>query len=192
VGVVKTVFWCSAAALIVAAVPAWAELKIGYVNYPQLVQESPQAKVINDALRAEFMPRQRDLQSQAQTLKSREEKLQKDEVTMTEDQRAREESSLRESEREFQRKQTEFQDDVNARRQEEISRLQRTIAEEVKSYAKAQNFDLVLADGVIYSTPAIDLTAAVLQALQSHSAKPATPSGSSGSAKPSRSGATTH
>jgi hypothetical protein len=35
-------------------------------------------------------------------------------------------------------------------------------------YAKAQNFDLVIADGVIYSTPTLDITPAILTALQSH------------------------
>ncbi len=47
-------------------------------------------------------------------------------------------------------------------------RLQKTLIEEVRVYAKAQNFDLVVADGVIYSTPSLDITPAILTALQSH------------------------
>jgi Skp family chaperone for outer membrane proteins len=49
-----------------------------------------------------------------------------------------------------------------------MSRLQKTLIEEVRVYAKAQNFDLVIADGVIYSTPTLDITPAILSALQSH------------------------
>jgi outer membrane protein len=60
------------------------------------------------------------------------------------------------------------QDDFNARRNEEMSRLQKILIEEVRVYAKAQNFDLVIADGVIYSTPTLDITPAILTALQSH------------------------
>jgi Skp family chaperone for outer membrane proteins len=63
-----------------------------------------------------------------------------------------------------------------------MSRLQRTLIEEVRVYAKSQNFDLVVADGVIYSTPSLDITPAILTALQSHapaagktSAAPAAP-----------------
>ena len=40
------------------------------------------------------------------------------------------------------------------------------IIEEVRTYAKAQNFDLVISDGVIYSTSQFDITPAVLAALQ--------------------------
>jgi outer membrane protein len=151
-----------------AVMPAWAELKIGVVDYGKLMEESPQAKTVVDAIRTEFAPRQRDLQSQQQTLKSKEDKLQKDAATMTEDQRTRAEKELRDGARDFARKQQEVQDDFNARRNEEMSRLQRTLIEEVRVYAKAQNFDLVIADGVIYSTPTLDITPAILTALQSH------------------------
>jgi outer membrane protein len=152
-----------------ATAPAWAELKIGYVNYQQLMTESPQAKAISDAIRAEFGPRQRELQTTQQSLKTREEALQKNAATMSDDQRTREEKTLRDSEREFQLKQQTAQDDFNARRNEELSRLQRTLIEEVRTYAKAQSFDLVLADGVIYANNAIDITPAILTQLKSAS-----------------------
>jgi outer membrane protein len=60
------------------------------------------------------------------------------------------------------------QDDFNARRNEEMSRLQKTLIEQVRTYAKAQNFDLVIADGVIYTTPTIDITPAILAQLQAN------------------------
>ena len=85
---------------------------------------------------------------------------------MSPDQRANSEKDLRDSYRELQRKQQEVQDDFNARRNEEMSRLQKTLIEQVRIYAKAQNFDLVIADGVIYTTPTIDITPAILTQLQ--------------------------
>jgi outer membrane protein len=152
-----------------AVLPAWAaDLKIGVVDYGKLMEASPQAKTVVEAIRTEFTPRQRDLQNEQQSLKAKEDKLQKDGATMTEDQRTRTEKELRDSYRDLSRKQQEVQDDFNARRNEEMSRLQRTLIEEVRVYAKAQNFDLVIADGVIYSTPTLDITPAILSALQSH------------------------
>ena len=148
--------------------PAWAELKIGVVDYGRLVEESPQAKVALDAIRNEFTPRQRDLQNQQASLKAKEDKLQKDGATMSPEQRAQAEKDLRDGAREFQRKQSEVQDDFNARRNEEMSRLQKTLIEQVRTYAKAQNFDLVIADGVIYTTPTIDITPAILAQLQAN------------------------
>jgi outer membrane protein len=167
-------------AAVLAAAPVWAaELKIGYVNYGQLLEQSPQAKVIADAIRSEFMPRQRELQTQEQTLRTRADKLQKDGATMSDDQRTREEKELRDTARDLERKKQEAQDDFNARRNEELSRLQKTLIEEVRTYAKGQNFDLVLADGVIYAAQAIDITPAVLTVLQAHA-----PKGGSGAAAP--------
>jgi outer membrane protein len=165
---IHSLAWIVAVAGTFAVTPAWAELKIGVVDYGKLMEESPQAKVVVEAIRTEFTPRQKDLQTQQQTLKAKEDKLQKDGATMTEDQRARTEKELRDSYRDLSRKQQEVQDDFNARRNEEMSRLQRTLIEEVRVYAKAQNFDLVIADGVIYSTPTLDITPAILTALQSH------------------------
>ena len=177
----NSMIWMMAVAGTLAVSPAWAvELKIGVVDYGRLVEESPQAKVALEAIRTEFTPRQRDLQNQQQTLKTKEDKLQKDGATMSEDQRARAEKELRDSYRELARKQSEVQDDFNARRNEEMSRLQRTLIEEVRTYAKAQNFDLIIADGVIYSTPTLDITPAILTVLQTRNpapaaARPATP-----------------
>jgi len=164
------------AAVLLAAAPAQAEIKIAVVDYGKLMEESPQAKSVSDALKNEFTPRQRDLQAQQASVKSKEERLQKDAATMTQDQRARADKELRDGARDFARKQTELQDDFNARKNEEMSRLQRILIEEVRTYAKAQGFDLVVADGVIYSTPSLDITPAILTALQArpvHASAPA-------------------
>jgi outer membrane protein len=165
-GVVRSLILGSAATMVLAAAPAWAELKIGYVNYGLLVQDSPDSKVIQDQLRNEFLPRQRDLQTLQQSLKTRQDKLTKDGATMTDDQRAREDKEIRDGERELQRKQSEAQDDYNARRNEELSTLQKSLIEKVRGYAKTQNYDLIIADGVIYATNAVDITPQVLATLQ--------------------------
>ena len=177
---IKSVLWGTAAAVVLAS-PAWADLKIGFVNYNKLAAESPQAKTLQEAMNAEFLPRQRELQSLQQSLKTREDRLQKDGATMTDEQRSRAEKDLRDGERDFERTRGEFQDDITAKRNEEMSRLQRTLGEEVRNYAKAQNFDVVLSgEAVVYATPAYDITPAILTALQARAAaapaaKPATP-----------------
>ncbi len=166
---VKSLFWGAAAALAIAAAPVWAELKIGYVNYERLMQQSPQAQAIQASLRDEFLPRQQALVKEQQALKARADAFQRDAATMTDDQRDREQKDLRDKDRDLQAKQSEFQDDLNARKNEELSRLQRSLIEEVQTYAKAQGYDLVLAGDVIYATPSIDLTSAVLERLKNTS-----------------------
>ena len=70
-------------ALLLAAAPACGGMKIAVVDYGKLMEESPQAKAVSDALRNEFTPRQRDLQAQQASVKSKEDRLQKDGATMT-------------------------------------------------------------------------------------------------------------
>src|SRR5256886_16467407 len=72
-----------------AALPAWAEPKIGVVDPQRLLEESPQGKAMLDAMRTEFAPRERTLQAQQQALKAKQDKLQKDGATMTDEQRTR-------------------------------------------------------------------------------------------------------
>ena len=155
------------------ALPAAAEVKIGVVDIAKLFAESPQAKVVQDGLRAEFQPRLQQLVAQEQALKARNDKYQKDLATMAADQRTKAEKDLRDSAREIERKKAELQDDSNAKRQEEMNKLQRSLIVEVREYAKAQSFDIVIAEGVIYATPAVDITQAVLQALVARAPRPA-------------------
>jgi len=180
----KVAVWLIAAAAgAMGALPAWAaEVKIGVVDFQKLAVESPQGKAVQESIRAEFAPRQRTLAAQEQAVKAKEDRLQKDGATMSEDQRVRAEKELRDSARDLERARSEAQDDFNARRNEALSRLQRTIIEEVRTYGKAQNFDLILDQGgVIYNASAADITPAVLSALQARggsapaATKPATP-----------------
>ena len=156
----------SLAATVLAIPSMAADLKIGVVDYQRLFEESPQAKVVRDTLQAEFGPRLQQLVTQENSLKAKGEKLQKDVATMTPEQRSKAEKDLRDAARELERKKGELQDDSNAKRQEEMNKLQRSLITEVRDYAKAQAFDIVLIDGVVYATPTVDITAAVLAALQ--------------------------
>jgi len=170
-----------AAGSALAALPVTAaEPKIGVVEFQRLILESPQGKAAMESMRSEFAPRERTLQAQGQAVKAKEEKLQKDGATMSEEQRARAEKELRDGARDFERARGELQDDETARRNEELSRLQRTIVEEVRTYGKAQGYDLILEQqAVLYNASASDITPAVLSALQarggSAAAKPAAP-----------------
>jgi outer membrane protein len=167
------------------AAPAMAEIKIGVVDYSRLMAEAPQAKAVSEALTAEFGPREQQLVAAQNSIKARNDKFLKDSATMTADQKSKAEKELRDGLRDLERKKAEFQDDANARRQEEVNKLQRALFVEVRDYAKSQNFDIVLADGVIYHTPTVDITSQVLQSLVSRAPKPAAaPASAPAPAKP--------
>ena len=155
---------------------AQAQAKIGVVNVARLLQEAPQAQAASQALEGEFATRKRDLQNMERDLKTREDKLTKDGATMAEAERRNQEKALRDGQREFARKQNEFMEDLNVRRNEALGQLQRTVLQEVQTYAKAAGLDLVVADA-LYASPSVDITQQVLSALQAKgkAAPPAKP-----------------
>lgn len=158
--------WSAAAALLLVTSPAWAALKIGYVNYPQLMQQSPQARRVLNQLRSEFLPREQALVKLQKQLKARANKFQRDEATMTDDQRQQTQNDLAERDRDLQRRQQDLQDELNSRRNEALSTLQQTLLKTVRNYARAGNFDLVLAQGVVYAKNGIDITPQILSRLK--------------------------
>jgi outer membrane protein len=145
---------------------AQAQMKIAVVNVPRLLEEAPQAKGAMQGLQDEFAPRQREIVTQQKDLKGKEEKLQRDGAVMAENERRNAEKDLRDSQRELARKQNEYVEDLNLRRNEELGKLQRSLLQEVQTYARAQNYDLVLGEGVLYRNESIDITAQILAALQ--------------------------
>jgi len=163
----KTIF---AIALVCAfALPASAqELKIGVVNIPMLMDRAPQTKAAMDALEEEFAPRQREFAARAKELEELNAKLQRDAAVMGETERRNADTQLRDLRREVTRLQTEFQEDLNLRQNEELGNLQRSILAEVQLYAQTQGYDLVVGDGVLYASTAVNITDEVLRAIETN------------------------
>src|SRR3982074_2185696 len=158
------------------ASPASAEIKMGVVNFQNLLEDAPQTKTAMQALENEFAPRRRELLTMQNDLKARDEKLQKEGAVMSEADRAKAEKTLRDQQREFSRKAGEFQDDASTRRNEEIGKVQRYLVTEIQGYANAQGFDLVLGEGVFFAKGPLDVTANVLAVLATKPANlPAAP-----------------
>ncbi len=65
------------------------------------------------------------------------------------------------------RLQNEFQEDLNLRQNEELGNLQRTLLQEVQTYAQAEGFDLVVGEA-LYVSPAVDITEEMLGAIETN------------------------
>lgn len=156
----------AAAAVMLAPAIASAETKIGYVNTARLLEESPQAHAAQQALQNEFMPRQRELADQQKALKDKEDKLKRDSAVMSDTDRAKAERELRDGQRDLQRRFNELQEDANLRRNEEFGKVQRSLLQEIQSYARSNGFDLIVSDGVLYASPAVDVTSQIIAAIK--------------------------
>jgi len=165
----RTILSCALVAVLATATAAVAEaqaLKIGFVNFGRLLEESPQAKAAQAALEGEFLPRQRDVAAQRKALQEKVDKLQKEAAVMSEADRLRNEREIRDLELNVNRRFNELQEDLNLRRNEEVGRMQRALLQEVQAYARANGYQLVVSDGVLFAAEGIDITPQLVAAIK--------------------------
>lgn len=142
-------------------------VKIGFVNLPRLLQQSPQANLIRQQLQDEFAPRERQILAEQKTLQGLAERLERDGALMGDQERRTVERDLSQGDRELKRRRDEFLEDFNLRQNEELTNLQRTLIEQVQKHARAGNYDLIVGEpGILYVSDAVDVTDAVLAALE--------------------------
>lgn len=174
----RTILSCALVAVLATATAAVAEaqaLKIGFVNFGRLLEESPQAKAAQAALEGEFLPRQRDIAAQRKSLQEKVDKLQKEAAVMSEADRLRNEREVRDLELNVNRRFNELQEDLNLRRNEEVGRMQRALLQEVQAYARANGYQLVVSDGVLFAAEGIDITPQLVAAIKAKAPAAATP-----------------
>ncbi len=151
--------------LLLIANTSFAELKIGFVNIPAVLEKAPQAEKAKKRLEEKFSPRDKQLVAQQKEIQTLEEKMTRDSAVISDSERGNLERDILNKKRDAKRSQQEFSEDFNASRNEELGKLQRRIVEAIREIAKDQKFDLLLTDGVIYASEQIDVTAQVQQKL---------------------------
>ena len=105
-----------------------ADVKIGFVNVAKVLDKSPQAADARERIEKEFAPKDRGLLAQQKELRALEDKLVRDGAVMTEDKRVNLEQDVRTRRRELRRAQEEFREELNLRRNQELSKLQRRVS----------------------------------------------------------------
>ncbi len=148
-----------------ASLCAHADLKVGFVQVDKILQEAPQTIESNKKLEKEFSARTEKLKADVKALKEKEAAFSKDALTMKDSDRDAKDKALSQLRVDVQRKERELREDINIRRNEELGGLQEQINKAVTSVAKAENFDLVLYNGVAYASEKIDITDKILKSL---------------------------
>lgn len=140
--------------------------KIGFVNTGKVLKEAPQARAVEERLKASFIERETILKKKQDELVALERKIKTDDILLSA-------SDKRKLEREFRLKvsqlkfqQQEFKEDQNLKRNEEIRLLQNLIAKVLVQIGDTEQFDLILTEGVTYVSNKIDITPKVIAALK--------------------------
>ena len=144
-----------------------ADFKVGFVNVAVVLDQAPQAAVARARIEQEFGPRDREILAQQQQIRTLEDKLVKNAAVLSDGERERQEAELRQLKRELRRSQEEFREDLNLRRSQELSALQRKVTETIQNMARKEKYDLIITDGVVYAGDKVNITQRVIERLRS-------------------------
>jgi len=140
------------------------ESKIAFVSTERIFREAVPAKAAQTKLEAEFAKREKDIADMAARLKAQSDKLDKDAAVLSDSDRAKRQRDLGDLDKEFQRKQREFREDLNQRRNEELSVVLERTNKVIRQIAEAEKYDIVFQEAV-YASKRIDITDKVLKEL---------------------------
>lgn len=140
--------------------------RFAVVNVAKALEESPQAVAANNRLEIEFAPRNKVLLAMRKKLRDYEDKLAKQGMQMSEAQLRELERNVRDTKREIRRAQEDYREDLNIRRNEELRKLQKRVKRAIISVASTKKYDIVVGEGVLYSSERVDITRDILKVLE--------------------------
>jgi len=149
----------------VIASPAMAQqLRVGYVDMKQVLDNAPQVLAGREKLDLEFRPRNETIEFQDRQAQAMDDRLQMGDLT--EDARIRLDRELREMQRNVARQKEDLRDELSFRRTEEVQRLEEQINQAVEEIARNNGYDLILSSPVVYADPSLDITQLILDQLR--------------------------
>ena len=140
------------------------QLRVGYVDMKQVLDNAPQVLAGREKLDLEFRPRNETIEFQERQVQSMDDRLQMGDLT--EDARVRLDRELREMQRNVNRQKEDLRDELSFRRTEEVQKLEDQINQAVQQIARDNGYDLILSSPVIYVDPSLDITQQILDQLR--------------------------
>jgi outer membrane protein len=140
------------------------QLRIGYVDMKQVLDNAPQVVAGRATLDKEFRARNDAIEMdefRAGTLEAR--LLQAD---LSSDSKLALERELRELHRNVSRRKEDLRDELSFRRTEEVQRLEEEINVAVQEIALRNGFDLIISSPVVYANPDLNITDLILEQLE--------------------------
>lgn len=139
--------------------------RLGVINIERIIKESAPAVRAAQKLESEFTAREKEINDASDKLVGMKAKLERDAAVMSDTDKQKMRREMQDLEREINRKREEFREDLNSRRNEELSSLLDKINRITKEIGKKNNFDMIFQENVVYFDPKLDITEQVLKAL---------------------------
>ena len=152
--------------LLITPTLLWAEDdKIRFVNVPEIMKESLQAQAAKNRLEKEFSSQKKELDECDEDLDILDGKLRRQGREMEKGKRERMLDTIRQKQRECKELSNKIGAAYNARRSEELEKLNKVIYSVIEKIAKEKNIGLIVGPPIIYTNDQVDLTDVVLEEL---------------------------
>ena len=140
------------------------QLRIGYVDMKEVLDNAPQVLAGRAKLDVEFRARNDAIEMDEMRADALEMRLQQ--ADMNPENRTQIERDLRELRRSITRRKEDLRDELSFRRTEEVQQLEDQINIAVQEIARRNGFDLIISSPVIYANPDLDITSLILEQLE--------------------------
>jgi outer membrane protein len=147
-----------------AATASAQQLRIGYVDMKQVLDNAPQVLAGRATLDKEFRARNDAIEMDEFRAGTLEARLQQ--ADLSADNKLALERELRELHRNVSRRKEDLRDELSFRRTEEVQRLEEEINVAVQEIAQRNGFDLIISSPVVYANPDLNITDLILEQLE--------------------------
>ncbi len=150
--------------------------RVGYVDMKRLLDNAPQVVAGRERLQREFAPRDAALKADEDRLATLRQRQERDGPLLSREDAEPLRREIDALDRNVRRTREQLRGDLKARSDQELDKSWQQINNTVIEYAREQGYDLVVPSPVVFASPRIDITEAVLDRLkrdyQSRQGKP--------------------
>jgi outer membrane protein len=148
--------WCALAA----------DIKIGMVDFQQIVEKSEPGKRIEADLKKEGERMEAELTKDKDELKSLQEKMEREAMVMSREAREEKEIEFRVKARNLQEKEKRYRAEFLGKQRKEVDGLRKVVLEIAQEVGKNEKYTMIVSKvGVLYHDSAVDLTDKVVALL---------------------------
>jgi len=143
-----------------------AGLKVGVVSVERILTEAPQVDAVNTSMLERFGPQRDELQKGEKEITKLQENYKRNELVLTEDKLNELKKEIITKIQELKQKEAVLTQEVGTVRNQELAVLQQQVRGIIDDIAKKGKYDLILSEGVAYSSEKLDITDKVLDMMK--------------------------
>ncbi len=155
-----------------APVQAQSNIKIGYINSQQIIQEAPGAQQAQQQLQQQLSEYRSEVQQMGEELQQMIEQYEQQQMTLSEQARQSREEEIRQQQQEYQDRIQQLENQAAQRQQELVAPIMERINAVIEDIRREGNYTMIFdvaAQGIIAADPGLDLTPEVIRRLKQNS-----------------------